>query len=84
MYSASNNTVILDNVKFNGKVYGGYVYGAELKDQNMLTQNNTVILRNKVELDPTAVIYGGNNGLYGFSTNQLVFDRTIGTFTNKD
>ena len=84
VYSASNNTVILDNVKFNGKVYGGYVYGAELKDQNMLTKNNTVILRNKVELDPTAVIYGGNNGLYGFSTNQLVFDRTIGTFTNKD
>lgn len=84
VYSASNNTVILDNVKFNGKVYGGYVYGAELKEQNMLTQNNTVILRNKVELDPTAVIYGGNNGLYGFSTNQLVFDRTIGTFTNKD
>lgn len=84
VYSASNNTVILDNVKFNGKVFGGYVYGAELKDQNMLTQNNTVILRNKVELDPTAVIYGGNNGLYGFSTNQLVFDRTIGTFTNKD
>ena len=84
VYSASNNTVILDNVKFNGKVYGGYVYGAELKEQNMLTQNNTVILRNKVELDPTAVIYGGNNGLYDFSTNQLVFDRTIGTFTNKD
>ena len=84
MYSASNNTVVLDNVKFNGKVYGGYVYGAELKEQNMLTKNNTVILRNKVELDPTAVIYGGNNGLYGFSTNQLVFDRTIGTFTNKD
>lgn len=84
VYSASNNTVILDNVKFNGKVYGGYVYGAELKDQNMLTKNNTVILRNKVELDPTAVIYGGNNGLYDFSTNQLVFDRTIGTFTNKD
>ena len=84
VYSASNNTVILDNVKFNGKVYGGYVYGAELKEQNMLTQNNTVILRNKVELDPTAVIYGGNNGLYEFSTNQLVFDRTIGTFTNKD
>ncbi|WP_428042628.1 hypothetical protein [Candidatus Avelusimicrobium fimicolum] len=84
VYSASNNTVILDNIKFNGKVYGGYVYGAELKDQNMLTKNNTVILRNKVELDPTAVIYGGNNGLYDFSTNQLVFDRTIGTFTNKD
>lgn len=84
VYSASNNTVILDNVKFNGKVYGGYVYGAELKEQNMLTKNNTVILRNKVELDPTAVIYGGNNGLYDFSTNQLVFDRTIGTFTNKD
>lgn len=84
VYSASNNTVILDNVKFNGKVYGGYVYGAELKEQNMLTKNNTVILRNKVELDPTAVIYGGNNGLYDFPTNQLVFDRTIGTFTNKD
>ena len=83
VYSASNNTVVLDNVKFNGKVYGGYVYGAELKDQKKLTKNNTVILRNKVELDPTAVIYGGNNG-QGVSTNQLVFDRTIGTFTNKD
>ena len=83
-YSASNNTVILDNVKFKGTVYGGYVYGAELKDQNMLTQNNTVILRNKVDLDPTAVIYGGNNEFYGASTNKLIFDRTIGTFTSKD
>ena len=83
IHSASNNTVVLDNVKFNGKVYGGYVYGAELKAENMRTQNNTVILRNKVELDPTAVIYGGNNGM-GRTTNQLVFDRTIGTFTDKN
>ena len=83
IHSASNNTVVLDNVKFKGKVYGGYVYGAELKTENMLTQNNTVILRNKVELDPTAVIYGGNNGM-GRTTNQLVFDRTIGTFTDKN
>ena len=83
IHSASNNTVVLDNVKFKGKVYGGYVYGAELKTENMLTQNNTVILRNKVELDPTAVIYGGNNGM-GRTTNQLVFDRTIGRFTDKN
>lgn len=84
VYSASNNTVILDNVKFNGKVYGGYVYGAELKEKNMLTQNNTVILRNQVELDPNAVIYGGSNESYGPSTNRLVFDRTIGTFADKN
>ena len=83
IHSASNNTVVLDNVKFKGKVYGGYVYGAELKAENMRTQNNTVILRNKVELDPTAVIYGGNNGM-GRTTNQLVFDRTIGTFMDKN
>lgn len=83
IHSASNNTVVLDNVKFKGKVYGGYVYGAELKAENMRTQNNTVILRNKVELDPNAVIYGGNNGM-GRTTNQLVFDRTIGTFMDKN
>ena len=83
IHSASNNTVVLDNVKFKGKVYGGYVYGAELKPDNMRTQNNTVILRNKVELDPNAVIYGGNNGM-GRTTNQLVFDRTIGTFKDKN
>ena len=83
IHSASNNTVVLDNVKFKGKVYGGYVYGAELKADNMLTQNNTVILRNKVELDPTAVIYGGSNSR-SRTTNQLVFDRTIGTFTDKN
>ena len=83
IHSASNNTVVLDNVKFKGKVYGGYVYGAELKEDNMRTQNNTVILRNKVELDPNAVIYGGSNSR-GRTTNQLVFDRTIGTFTDKN
>lgn len=83
IHSASNNTVVLDNVKFKGKVYGGYVYGAELKEDNMHTQNNTVILRNKVELDPTAVIYGGSNSR-SRTTNQLVFDRTIGTFTDKN
>lgn len=83
IHSASNNTVVLDNVKFKGKVYGGYVYGAELKPDNMRTQNNTVILRNKVELDPNAVIYGGSNSR-SFTTNQLVFDRTIGTFTDKN
>ena len=83
IHSASNNTVVLDNVKFKGKVYGGYVYGAELKEDNMRTQNNTVILRNKVELDPTAVIYGGSNSR-GRTTNQLVFDRTIGRFTDKN
>lgn len=83
IHSASNNTVVLDNVKLKGTVYGGYVYGAELKADNMLTRNNTVILRNKVELDPTAVIYGGNNTV-GATTNRLVFDRTVGTFTNKN
>ncbi len=82
VYSASNNTIVLDNVTYDGKLYGGYVYGAELKDKNMKTENNTVILRNKVELAPTAEIYGGSNSSNP-ETNKLKFDRTIGTFGSK-
>ena len=81
VYSASNNTIVLDNVNFSGNIYGGYVYGAELKEENMLTQNNTVILRGNVSLDPASVIYGGSNAYYA-STNHLVFDRVQATFSD--
>ncbi len=82
-YSASNNTIVLDGVNFKGTLYGGYVYGAELKEENMLTQNNTVILRGDVTLDASSVLYGGSNGYYTH-TNKLVFDRTRATFANKN
>jgi len=84
VYSASNNTVVLDNVNFSGYVYGGYVDGAELKNKNKLTQNNTVILRRDITLSDDSVIYGGSNNEYGRDTNTLVFDRTRGTFASKD
>lgn len=83
VYSASNNTVILDGVTYSGTLYGGYVYGAEITDKNRLTQNNTVILRGNVNLDPSAVLYGGSNNYYA-STNKLVFDRTVATFNSMD
>lgn len=83
VYSASNNTVVLDGVDFNGTIYGGYVYGAELKEKNMHTKNNKVILRGNVTLTPTSVLYGGSNGYYA-STNELVFDRVQSTFNSMD
>lgn len=83
VYSASNNTVILDGVNFTGTLYGGYVYGAELKEENMLTQNNTVVLRGNVALDNSSVLYGGSNATYAQSNN-LIFDRTVATFNSKD
>lgn len=83
VYSASNNTVVLDSVNLTGQVYGGYVYGAELKSENMVTQNNTVVLRGNITLDPTAKIYGGSNVYYA-DTNKLVFDRVTATFDDKD
>ena len=83
VYSASNNTIVLDNVNLSGNVYGGYVYGAELKTENMLTQNNTVVLRGNITLDPASVIYGGSNAQYAAS-NQLIFDRVQGSFDNAD
>ena len=83
VYSASNNTVVLDGVDFNGTIYGGYVYGAELKEKNMHTKNNKVILRGNVTLTPTSVLYGGSNGYYA-STNELIFDRVKSTFNSMD
>jgi len=83
VYSASNNTVVLDGVNFNGTIYGGYVYGAELKEKNMHTKNNKVILRGNVTLTPTSVLYGGSNDYYA-STNELVFDRVKSTFNSMD
>ena len=83
VYSASNNTVILDGVNYSGTLYGGYVYGAEITEKNMVTKNNTVILRGNVDLDLTAVLYGGNNAYYA-NTNKLVFDRTVSTFYNRE
>lgn len=83
VYSASNNTLVLDNVTLAGQVYGGYVDGAELKEENRVTQNNTVILRGNIALDATSNIYGGSNSMYA-QTNQLVFDRVTATFNNED
>lgn len=77
-FSASNNTVILDNVDFDGTVYGGFVAGAELQVDNAKTSNNTVILRGNTPLSSTSVIYGGNAFL-DQSTNHLVFDHIAGT-----
>lgn len=83
VYSASNNTIVLDNVNLTGQVYGGYVYGAELKPENMVTQNNTVVLRGNITLDPSAKLYGGSNENYAY-TNTLMFDRVTATFDDKD
>ncbi|MGN0025245.1 MAG: autotransporter domain-containing protein [Candidatus Avelusimicrobium sp.] len=81
VFSASNNTIVLDNVNFDGKIYGGYVDGAEILSKNKLTQNNTVILRGDITLTNNSVIYGGNNERYK-STNKLIFDRTRATFNS--
>lgn len=68
--SASNNTIILDNVTLNGNIYGGYVDGAELKQENMLAKNNTVVLSGNTQVNGT--VYGGSNSYYA-DTNKLVF-----------
>lgn len=81
VFSASNNTIVLDNVNFDGKIYGGYVDGAEILSKNKLTQNNTVILRGDITLTNNSVIYGGSNERYK-SSNKLIFDRTRATFNN--
>lgn len=83
VFSASNNTIVLDNVDFDGKIYGGFVDGAEILAKNKLTQNNTVILRGNITLTDDSVISGGNNEWYK-STNKLVFDRTKAAFNSKD
>ncbi|MBP3513833.1 MAG: autotransporter outer membrane beta-barrel domain-containing protein [Elusimicrobiaceae bacterium] len=69
-FSASNNTIVLTDVTLNGNVYGGYVDGAELKQENMLTQNNTVVMAGKAQV--TGTVYGGSNN-YSADTNHLVF-----------
>ncbi|MGN0016748.1 MAG: autotransporter domain-containing protein [Candidatus Avelusimicrobium sp.] len=71
-FSASNNTIVLTDVTLNGNVYGGYVDGAELKQENMLTQNNTVVMAGKAQV--TGTVYGGSN-TYSADTNRLVFRR---------
>lgn len=80
VYSASNNTVVLDGVDFNGTIYGGYVYGAELKEKNMLVKDNTVILRGNVTLSDDSVLYGSNVVNDYTQTNKLVFDRVNSSF----
>lgn len=69
-FSASNNTVELNNVTLTGNVYGGYVDGAELKQENMLTNNNTVIMAGNTQV--SGVVYGGSNS-YSADTNRLIF-----------
>lgn len=83
VFSASNNTVVLNNINFDGKIYGGYVDGAEIMADNQITQNNTVVLRGDITLTDDSVIYGGNNELHK-TTNKLVFDRTRATFNNAE
>ncbi len=73
VYSASNNTVVLDNSHVTGTVYAGYVIGADLSLPNVYTSNNTVVLRGNTTLDNSTVLYGGNAYL-GRTTNWLVFD----------
>ncbi len=73
VFSASNNTVVLENSNITGTVYAGYVVGADLSMPNVTTSNNTVVLRGNTTLDDSTVIYGGNAYL-GRTTNALVFD----------
>ena len=77
IYSASNNTVILEDSHYDGTLYAGYVVGADLKSGNVVTQNNTVILRGNATLSNDAVLYGGNSS-FGRVSNRLVFDRVVG------
>lgn len=69
-FSASNNTVILTNVTLNGNVFAGYVDGAELKQENMLAKDNTVVLAGKTQVN--GLVYGGSNSYYK-DTNRLIF-----------
>lgn len=70
-FSASGNTVLLTNVTVNGDVYGGYVDGAELKRENMLARNNTVVLSGNTQVN--GIVYGGSNSYYA-DTNKLIFN----------
>lgn len=70
-FSASNNTVILTDATLEGNIFAGYVDGAELKQDNMLTKNNTVILAGKTQVIG-GMVYGGSNAYYG-DTNRLIF-----------
>ncbi len=78
VYSASNNTIVLENSHFDGTLYAGYVVGADLKTTNAITGNNTVILRGNATLANDALLFGGNavfNDELGLKTNHLIFDR---------
>ncbi len=70
-FSASGNTIMLTNVTLNGNVYGGYVDGAELKQENMLAKNNTVILSGNTQIN--GMVYGGSNSYFA-DTNKLIFN----------
>lgn len=76
--SASNNTVILEDVSLDGVVYGGFVAAADVRIDGVKTSNNTVIIRGNTSLSNTSVIYGGSAYL-GRTTNRLVFDHVAGT-----
>lgn len=70
VFSASNNTIVLTDVTLDGNVYGGYVDGAEIKQKNMLTTNNTVVLAGNTQVSGT--VYGGSSA-YNTQTNRLIF-----------
>lgn len=71
VFSASNNTVTLQDVTLNGNVYAGYVDGAELKLENIHTKNNKVIISGNTKI--IGEVYGGTNASYDVDTNKLIF-----------
>lgn len=78
VYSASNNTVVIEDSYVKGTVYAGYVIGADLDLANTHTSDNMVVLRGNTTLyyadeNNLTVLYGGNASL-GQTTNTLVFD----------
>ena len=76
-FTASNNTVILENVNFDGTIYGGYVAGADLSIGNVETANNIVVIRGNTTLSNSSLVFGGNAYL-GRTTNRLIFDHVAG------
>lgn len=70
-FSASNNIVTLKDVTLNGNVYAGYVDGAELKLENMVTRKNKVVIEGNTVINGD--VYGGSNPSYEVDTNELIF-----------
>ena len=78
VFSASNNEVVFEDtiIGENSVVYGGFVAGADLRQDHAVTENNTVVLRGNTQLESGAMVYGGNS-TFGRPTNTLVFDHNM-------